>query len=269
LDKFHGCKALWLDSNGFSKIENLAPLVELRCLYLSKNLVCRIEGLEALQHLTILDLSNNRLASIDNLSCCPNLQTLNVSHNFLTTVDSISHLKECPALNNIDITNNRLETDEAFLGLFSAVPALVALSINGNEVTKLGTFRKRMIAGIPKLGYLDRPIDLQERTFAEAFVAGGAEAESAAREQWKRDVEKKRVDELATFKAWQEEQKVIREAARAEGRSLITEVWRLPKFPNVSNFRTSSRCTCCNRCKILAFLCLVYSRGAGAAQGGS
>lgn len=199
-------------------------MVDLRCLYLSKNLISKIEGLDALQHLTILDLSNNRLSSIENLSCCPNLQTLNVAHNALTTVESVSHLKECPLLNNIDITNNRLEADESFFSLFASVPALVALSVNGNEVTKLATFRKRMISAVPKLGYLDRPIDPQERTFAEAFVAGGAEAEAAAREKWKKDTEQKRLDQQAEFRAWQEEQRVAREAARAEGRSLISEV---------------------------------------------
>ena len=224
LDKFTGCKALWLDSNGFGKIENLEPLLDLRCLYLSKNLITKIEGLDALQHLTILDLSNNRLSSIENLSGCPNLQTINLSYNALTTVESVSHLKDCPSLNNIDITNNRLEANEGFFDLFSEIPSLVALSINGNEITKLANFRKRMIAKMSKLGYLDRPIDLQERTFAEAFITGGAEAETAARAQWKLDVEKKRQEELATFKAWQEEQRKVREAARAEGRSLITEV---------------------------------------------
>lgn len=224
LDRFHGCKALWLDSNGFSKIENLHPLLDLRCLYLSKNLITKIEGLDCLKHLNILDLSNNRLSSIDNLSCCPNLQTLNVSHNSLTNVESIAHLKECPLLNNIDITNNRLEADEGFFDLFKDIPSLVAISLNGNEITKLATFRKRMISSLPRLGYLDRPVDAQERTFAEAFTAGGPEAEAAAREQWKKDVEKKRIDELNTFRVWQEEQRVIREAAKAEGRSLITEV---------------------------------------------
>lgn len=224
LDKFFGCKALWLDSNGFSKIENLEPLVDLRCLYISKNLISKMEGLDALKNLTILDLSNNRLTKIENLSCCPNLQTINVSHNVLSSVDTIAHFQQCPALNNIDMTNNRLEADEAFFDTLRGIPALVALSVNGNDITKLASFRKKMIAKLPKLGYLDRPIDLQERTFAEAFVNGGPEAEAAARAQWKLDVEKKRVDDLAIYKAWQAEQQVIREAARAEGRSLITEV---------------------------------------------
>ena len=224
LNKFTGCKAIWLESNGFSKLENLEALIDLRCLYLSKNLISKIEGLDCLKNLTILDLSNNRIATIENLSCCPNLQTLNIAHNTLSNVASIEHLKDCPLLNNIDITNNRLEADEALFETFSGIPSLAALSVNGNDITKVPSFRKRMIASIARLGYLDRPIDQQERVFAEAFVSGGAEAEAAARAQWKLDAEQKRIDELATFKAWQAEQQAIRAAARAEGRSLITEV---------------------------------------------
>ena len=64
---------------------------------------------------------------------------------------------------------------------------------------------------MPKLGYLDRPIDEQERLFAEAFVSGGSEAETAARADWKAKQAEKRVAEMNEFKAWQAEQQRIRE----------------------------------------------------------
>lgn len=82
------------------------------------------------------------------------------------------------------------------------------------EITKLPTFRKRMISLLPKLGYLDRPIDEQERLFAEAFVRGGAEAETVARADWKTKQAEKRVNEMNEFKAWQQEQKRLREQVR-------------------------------------------------------
>eukprot|EP01036_Dinobryon_divergens_P027759 gene27756-36581_t len=224
LDAYTGCKSIWLDSNGFNKIENLEALTQLRCLYLAKNLISKIEGLNTLASLTILDLSNNRLSTIENLSCCPMLQTINFSHNALSSPASISHLTECLSITNIDVTNNRLEADEEFFEVLKAIPAVVTLSINGNEITKLPTFRKRMISLLPKLGYLDRPIDEQERLFAEAFVRGGAEAETVARADWKTKQAEKRVNEMNEFKAWQQEQKRLREQARAEGRSLIKEL---------------------------------------------
>lgn len=224
LDRFTGCKALWLDSNGFDKIENLDALVELRCLYLSKNLIKRIDGLECLVNLTILDLSYNHITTLENLSCCPNLQTLNVSHNAIATMSSIEHLMECQSLNNLDITNNRLETDDRFFDIMAGIPKLVALSCNGNEITKMPSFRKTLLARVPALGYVDRPVDVQERIFAVAFIEGGAVAETAAREQWKTEQEKKRVDELTVFREWQAEQRKKRAADLAMGISPITEV---------------------------------------------
>ena len=224
LDRYTGCKALWLDSNGFTKIENLFPLIELRCLYLSKNLITKIEGLDALQHLTILDLSNNRISCIENLSSLENLETLNLSHNAISSMDAITHLQTCLKLNNVDLTNNRLEANDAFYSIIAAIPSLLTISVNGNELTKLPSFRKKLIVANPKLGYIDRPVDDQERFFAIAFVSGGAEAETNARAEWKQRQEESRIAQLREFKEWQVEQQRVREVARAEGRSLIREV---------------------------------------------
>ena len=223
LDAYTGCKSIWLDSNGFTKIENLDNLRELRCLYLSKNLISSIEGLTNLSNLIILDLSYNHLTHLENLSCCKSLQTLNLSHNSLATPQSVAHLAECSSLTTIDLTNNRLESNEDFLSFFPKIANMVALSINGNEITKLPSFRKRMIALLPKLGYLDRPIEEQERLFAEAFVRGGNEAENVARQEWKEIQAQKRVDEMNEFKRWQAEQRNLRQQALAEGKSLIKE----------------------------------------------
>eukprot|EP01036_Dinobryon_divergens_P002556 gene2556-3361_t len=85
--------------------------------------------------------------------------------------------------------------------------SLTALSINGNPVTQSSGFRKHTIYSATKLGYLDRPIDQLERIAAIAFVEGGVEAEKAARDTWKENEKKKRTEEMATFRVWQEEQR--------------------------------------------------------------
>lgn len=223
LDAYTGCKSIWLDSNGFDKIENLDALKELRCLYLSKNLIRKVEGLSSLVNLTILDLSYNRLTHLENLSCCPALQTLNVSYNSLSTVHSIRHLEGCQALTNIDITNNRLENNEEFITFLPTIPNLITLSINGNDITKISSFRKKMIAAMPRLCYLDRPVEEQERLFAVAFMNGGNEAEMIARQDWKEKQNQKRIAEMQEFRSWQKEQQRLREQARVEGRPLIRE----------------------------------------------
>jgi hypothetical protein len=187
LDEYNSCKSIWLDSNGFSKIENLDNLLELKCLYLSKNLITTIDNLNSLSQLTILDLSYNRISKIENLSCCVSLQTLNLSHNQLTTYASIEHL----------------QGDEKILEVFTNIPKLKSLSINNNEVTKLSHFRKKLLSTVTQLGYLDRPIDEQEKIFAIAFMAGGSEAEMTARNLWRETQEKKRKYEAEQFKNWQ------------------------------------------------------------------
>lgn len=218
LDNYTGCKALWLDSNGFDTIENLGALEQLRCLYLSKNIITQISGLSSLTELVILDLSNNRISRVENLSCCPQLETVNLGRNSLSSAESIEHFRECLSLKNIDVTNNRLIADEAVLEILQQIPALVALSINGNEVTKLAHFRKRTISSMPNLGYLDRPIDEQERYAANAFRESGVEGEAAARDAWRALQKEKKANEMAVFRAWQAEQQELRAQARTEGR---------------------------------------------------
>jgi Leucine-rich repeat (LRR) protein len=250
LEAYTGCKSLWLDSNGFDTIEGLQTMTELRCLYLSKNLIRSITGLDSLQCLSILDVSYNRLSHLDNLSCLPALQTLNVAHNALATAESIAHLQHCPALTNVDLSNNRLEADEAVLQALAAIPALVALSVNGNDVTKLPAFRKRLIAASQRqssssssssssppstselplssalpssLTYLDRPVEEIERLASVAFVTGGPEAEAAARQAFREKENEKKAQEMQAFRDWQAAQKQLRQQAKEEGRALITE----------------------------------------------
>lgn len=203
LDSYVGCKAIWLDSNGFDKIEGLSCLINLRCLYLGKNLISKIEGLENLSLLTTLDLSNNRLTKIENLACCTALQIVNFSRNALSTVEAISHLIECTSIENVDITHNNLDGD-VVQEVFCHMSNLVALSINGNPTTQnTPSFRKKAITSIPKLAYLDRPIDELERLGAEAFISGGIEAEKTVKEEYRERQKQNRIDEMNIFREWQ------------------------------------------------------------------
>mmetsp|Transcript_15683 Transcript_15683/g.15815 ORF Transcript_15683/g.15815 Transcript_15683/m.15815 type:complete len:691 (-) Transcript_15683:256-2328(-) len=217
LEPYSECRAIWLDSNGFSRIEGLSSLLMLRCLYLGKNLIEKIEGLDSLKQLSILDLSNNRITHIDNLSCCPELQTLNLARNALATADSIDHLAMCNSIINVDITNNNL-AGEGIIDVFSRMRTLTALSINGNPITQTSGFRKRTIVAIPKISYLDRPIDALEKITAAAYISGGPEAEKVAREEWREKEKKKKSDEMANFRKWQEEQRT----KRTEGGSRVS-----------------------------------------------
>ena len=206
LDAYFNCKSIWLDSNGLETIEGMESLKELRCLFLSKNLITAIQGLDSLKNLAVLDLSYNRITRIDGLSACLALESLNLSRNALSAADTIEHLTCCPSLHTLDLANNQLYGDDVLLVL-SRIPKLKTLSINGNEVTKSASFRKKMITAIPSLVYLDRPVEEIEKIGANAFISGGAEAETLARDSYRDQKLSEKRNEMAEFLTWQEEQK--------------------------------------------------------------
>ena len=98
-------RALWLEGNMISVIENLEPCKKLRCLfviynylkcnqyfhinsltslcfrYLQENQIEKIEGLKRLVELDTLDLNHNLITKIENLKYTTQLHTLNLSHN--------------------------------------------------------------------------------------------------------------------------------------------------------------------------------------------
>ena len=197
----------------------------LRCLYLSKNLINNIQGLDKLSLLVTLDLSNNRITNVDGLEGCTSLKTINLSHNALSSAEALEGLLACPSLDNIDVTKNRIEGDVT--SVFAKLPTLHALSVNGNPCTQTQAFRKRTIAAIPTLSYLDRPIDEIEKLGAHAFVTEGPEKEQEVRLAFIANQKQERSDELLQFRTWQREQLALRKEKMAsgntEGMSLITE----------------------------------------------
>ena len=56
-----------------------------------------------------------------------------------------------------------------------------------------------------------------------AFVQGGQEAETKAREEWREEQKRKKVQEALHFRAWQLEQAEIRKLQRAEGKVFYRE----------------------------------------------
>ncbi len=205
LEEYTNLKAIWLDSNGFETIENLNHLSQLRCLFLQRNLFTNIQNLHGLNNLVQLDLSENRLTKIEGLSCLPLLSTLNVSKNALSDADSISHLADCKKLTTVDFTSNSLR-GETIIDALAAIPALISINMTGNPAaSEVTNFRKRVIASIKTLRYLDRPVFDMERATTEAWASGGRSAELAMKKQL---LDKKRQEERAAtnnFRLWQEE----------------------------------------------------------------
>ncbi|KAL7541051.1 hypothetical protein ACHAXR_012368 [Thalassiosira sp. AJA248-18] len=239
LEEFTGLKALWLNSNGFGKIENLSHLHELRCLFLQSNALTKIENLHGLHSLIQLDLSENNIRCVEGISQLSNLTTLNLSKNALKDADSVCHLKECNELTAVDLSKNQLNGGDDIIDCLSGIAKVTSLNMAGNPVvydwgglsgiakvtslnmagnpvvSKVASFRKKMIVACKALRYLDRPVFDVDRATAEAWASGGIDAEKKTKielQQAKRDKERKAIEE---FRAWQESVRSTREIVSA------------------------------------------------------
>ncbi|KAM8853551.1 uncharacterized protein ACB058_010044 [Synchiropus picturatus] len=195
LEEYTGLKCLWLESNGLKRIENLDAQINLRCLFLQQNFIRQLENLQHLQNLCTLNVSNNYLSRIEGISSLPELTTLQISHNRLKTVEDIAHLTHCLSLNVLDLSHNLLNDPEVLLVL-EAIPQLRVLNLMGNEVVrKIPNYRKTMIVRLRQLTFLDdRPVFPKDRACAEAWAAGGLDAERAENRQWE-SLERRKVQE--------------------------------------------------------------------------
>ncbi|XP_068006553.1 dynein axonemal assembly factor 1 isoform X2 [Melanerpes formicivorus] len=202
LEEYTGLKCLWLQCNGLTRIENLEALTELRCLYLQLNLINKIENLEALQKLVSLNISNNCIKTIENLSCLKALETLQIAHNKLQTVEDIQHLQECPSISVLDLSHNHL-SDPSVITILENMPNLHVLDLMGNQVIKkIANYRKTLTVRLKQLTFLDdRPVFPKDRACAEAWAAGGLEAEKAEREKWETRDRKKIQDSIKALEA--------------------------------------------------------------------
>lgn len=73
LDNFINLRVLYLENNCIGKIEGLSKLTSLACLYLQNNYIQEIEGLDNNKEIVILNLSGNKIKRIENMK---NLQFL-------------------------------------------------------------------------------------------------------------------------------------------------------------------------------------------------
>ena len=176
LEAYTGLKSLFLEGNGLEDLEGLSACVELRCLFAQQNMVTGIPPSLPVS-LSTLNVSNNNVSHLRNVARLVELQTLQASNCKLKTLESLEELRACAALSTVDLQNNEIDGDpEAMVGLFASMPKLACLYMQGNPVvSQLRQYRKRMIASIASLAYLDdRPVFPLERRCAEAWAAGRA-----------------------------------------------------------------------------------------------
>eukprot|EP00892_Ulva_mutabilis_P007234 jgi/Ulvmu1/4883/UM020_0169.1 len=183
LEVYTGLKALFLEGNALSTLEGLPPLEELKCMYLQQNRIRVIDDLSHLPNLNTLNVSCNDIHTIAGLSGC-SLETLICTHNYLEDVASVEHLAQCTQLQTIDLQNNKID-DVKVLDILARLPNLKCLYLKGNPmVSKVKQYRHTMISRIPSLTYLDdRPVFPDEHEVVQAWARDGLQGERVARDQ--------------------------------------------------------------------------------------
>eukprot|EP00762_Andalucia_godoyi_P005747 ANDGO_06389.mRNA.1 Leucine-rich repeat-containing protein ODA7 len=201
LDKWTGLKALWLEGNSITTIENLGHLQKLKCLYLHQNLIEEIGGLEELTELDQLNLSDNSISRIENLGHCSKLTSLYLANNKIQTVDDVRQVLEVPSLSCLDLSKNKIEDPAVVFEVLVHMPNLKVLKLDGNPVVrKVPSYRKSVIAAIKTLTYLDdRPVFDDERRCVSAWEAGGIEAERREKEFIKQEEIEKNKANMRAF----------------------------------------------------------------------
>ena len=193
LEEYTGLRSIFLEGNILEDLEGLAECRELKCLFVQQNSLRKISHLETLVDLSHINVSNNRLQTLENLSCLTKLDTLLAAHNKFKTVDSVRHLVECPSITVLDLQRNEID-DVDVLDVLKQMPNLSCLYLQGNPVvSKIKNYRKTLIASLPNLRYLDdRPVFENDRRCAEAFISGGVQAERDERTKIREEEDAKR-----------------------------------------------------------------------------
>lgn len=188
LEKYTELKCLFLEGNALESLRGLTQQAELRCLFLAKNDISSLDGIESLPKLDTLDVTNNNLGSLSGIASLPVLGTLLAGSNRLSELDTVMQdiLTGSRSLHTLDLSNNTIDGEpETLVHALAQLPELAAVYLKGNPiVSRVQSYRKRLVAELPGLQYLDdRPVDKKERRAAVAWLHGGLEAEKAERQQ--------------------------------------------------------------------------------------
>jgi hypothetical protein len=186
-----------------------------------------------------LDLSENNIGFVEGLSDLPQLTTLNLSKNALNNAVSIEHLRDCKSLTSLDLSKNDL-TGEDIIDCLAGIRGLASLNMAGNPVvTKVASFRKKMIAASASLRYLDRPVFENERAAVQAWSVGGIEAETKVKEEWQEQQCLQQRRATQEFRDWQAS---VRSDSNAAPRFEIAAPNAIPELSREEELKTVSYC---------------------------
>lgn len=140
---------------GYNRLEDAGPLGTLTSLVelnLGYNLVTSLTPLANLAQLQVLLVAGNRIDTLDGLAPLKFLELLDLRHNYISQVEEVRLLA----------LNSRLRT----------------LSLSGNPVTRLDSFRAAVVATLPGLLVLDGQKTPRSCVTRQSAVSSGVAAPS-------------------------------------------------------------------------------------------
>lgn len=211
LEEFTGLHALFLHGNRIESIEGLENCTELRMLHIQENSIKEITGLETLTQLTHLNLSDNFIEILSGLKSLVALDSLQLQRNCLGNngIADLIELVSVPSITILDISCNQISDLRVLPEILTKLTGLSVLYLYSNSVCGLiDSYRKRIIDSLKALTYLDdRSVRTEDRRAAEAFVAGGLQAEREAMVKLNKEREEERERNHQTFREMIEEEK--------------------------------------------------------------
>ncbi|KAL2645497.1 hypothetical protein R1flu_013084 [Riccia fluitans] len=145
---------------------------------------CKQRGLYQTPYLNDkLYLQCQAICDIENLDDYTGVKLLYLEENCLESMNGIQPLKQLQCL-ILDLSHNNLKDGNGVLEIALAMPRLAVLYLTGNPfISRMPHYRKNIIGNLKKLTHLDdRPVFWDERLYAEAWVRGGQDAETAERD---------------------------------------------------------------------------------------
>lgn len=143
-------KALILNNNTISKVQDISLPNGTNTLVLSKNQISQFENFTALG-LKKLSLGHNALTSLDINT--PDLRELKVNNNQISTLTS-AQASGFPKVEILDLGNNRIEEFRNLIHLIS-LKNLRQLNLKGNPITGLKDYHLKIRKMFPRLKVLD------------------------------------------------------------------------------------------------------------------